>query len=191
VNKPPEVLQTARLRLRPPTVGDAEAIFHTYAKDPEVTPFLVWSPHRDIAETVTFLQGCESAWREGGRFPWVIEQVAARQLIGMIELRVASQHQVGAQPGERAAGSADVGYVIARPCWRKGYATEALRAVVDAAFTLPGLHRLWAVVDVENVASQRVLEKGGLRRETLLRRHLAHPNISTEPRDVYRHAITR
>ena len=191
MDKPSEVLQTARLRLRPPAASDAAAIFAAYAQDPQVTRFLLWNPHRDMAETVTFLQGCEAAWREGTRFPWVLELPPARQIIGMIELRLSPQHQVGRAPDDAAQGSADVGYVIARPWWGQGYATEALRAVVDAAFTLPALRRVWAVVDVENLASQRVLEKAGLRRETLLLQHVVHPNISAAPRDVYRHAITR
>ncbi len=178
---PAAILQTARLKLRPPTVADAPAIFGAYAQDPQVTRFVPWRPHRDVAETVAFLQGCEAAWREGGRFPWVIELAASGELLGMIELRLPPD----------PAGGADLGYVLARPHWGRGYATEALAAVVQAALALPAVRRVWAVVDVENVASQRVLEKAGLRREALLPRHLAHPNAGAEPRDVYRHAIER
>ena len=48
----------------------------------------------------------------------------------------------------------------------------------------------WAT-DVENIASQRVLEKVGVSCEGVLRKYIIHPNISDIPRDSYLHAVTR
>jgi ribosomal-protein-alanine N-acetyltransferase len=50
---------------------------------------------------------------------------------------------------------------------------------------------VWAVCDVENVASARVLEKAGLLWEGTLRRYILHPNVSPEPRDAHLYARTR
>lgn len=61
--------------------------------------------------------------------------------------------------------------------------TEAVRAVVDWAIGQPEMHRVWAVCDVDNKASARVLEKAGMEREGILRRWSIHPNISEFPRD--------
>ena len=51
----------------------------------------------------------------------------------------------------------------------KGYGTEALSAMVSFCFTSTELKRLWAEVDIRNVASQRILEKSGFTREGLIR----------------------
>ncbi|XBI72814.1 hypothetical protein VPH35_066687 [Triticum aestivum] len=62
--------------------------------------------------------------------------------------------------GDRPVGSGSLGYVVARAHWGKGVATAAVRQA-----------RVEALVDVCNVASQRVLEKAGFRREAVLRRY--------------------
>jgi RimJ/RimL family protein N-acetyltransferase len=65
---------------------------------------------------------------------------------------------------------AELGYVVARAHWGKGVATAAVRRAVAMVFgEVEGLEPVEALVDVRNVASQRVLEKAGFRREALLR----------------------
>ena len=55
---------TARLTLRKPELADAPAIFTAYAQDPEVTRFLVWRPHPDIATTQAYIEHCLSTWKD-------------------------------------------------------------------------------------------------------------------------------
>jgi len=86
--------------------------------------------------------------------------------------------------------NADVGYVLARQEWGRGFGTEALRGVLDFAFSQPAVQRVWAVCDVDNVASARVMEKAGMTREALVPAFIMHPNVSDQPRDVYRYART-
>jgi RimJ/RimL family protein N-acetyltransferase len=64
---------------------------------------------------------------------------------------------------------ASIGYEIAPRYWGKGYATEAARAMVAFGFGELRLHRIWARCVADNVASYRVLEKVGMRREGCLR----------------------
>jgi RimJ/RimL family protein N-acetyltransferase len=52
-------------------------------------------------------------------------------------------------------------------------------------------YRVYATTDVETVASQRMLEKVGMRGEGILRKHIVHPNSSDISRDSYMYAITR
>lgn len=106
------------------------------------------------------------------------DQRSEDEPIGMIELRM---------QGHRA----EIGYVLARSYWGRGYMTEAARAVVYWALSQTGVFRVWAVCDVENVASARVLEKLGMRREGTLSRWIIHPNISEQPRDCYCYAVTK
>lgn len=86
---------------------------------------------------------------------------------------------------------AELGYVLARDCWGRGVMTEAAQAVVTWALAQPGIYRVWAVTDVDNHGSARVLEKIGMQREGLLRRWMMHPNLSPEPRDCWCFARVR
>ena len=175
---PPRTLETPRLQLRPPRLDDAEAIFTGYARDPEVSRFLPWTAHSSLADTRAFLRECLDAWRGKSRFPWAITLRPGAFPIGMIELRLLGH-------------MGDVGYVLSRAQWGKGYMTEALRVVIDATLALDGVYRVSAVCDVENVASARVMEKAGMEREGVLRRFLMHSAMSAEPRDAYCYAKTR
>ncbi len=56
-------------------------------------------------------------------------------------------------------------YVLARPCWGRGYATEIARAIAQDAFTRQGLRRLVALIEPGNVASERVAAKVGMELE--------------------------
>ena len=85
----------------------------------------------------------------------------------------------------------EVGYVLARPYWGKGYMTEVLCAIIEWALAQPDIFRVQAVCDVENIASARVMEKAGMTREGTLRRYVSHPNLSNEPRDAYIYAAVK
>ena len=159
-------------------MDDAEAIFEGYAQDNQVTRHLIWKPHVDIEETKRFLVECVAGWMGASNFPWAITLKENGELIGMIGLRV-------------DGFKAEVGYALARPYWRRGFAAEALRPLVGWALEQPNIYRVWALCDVENVASARVLEKVGMQREGLLRRNVLHPNISDEPRDCYCYAVVK
>lgn len=176
--RPPSSFETPRLRLRPPLLEDADSIFERYGQDPEVTRHLVWKPHNTVEVTRAFLHRCVQCWVDGTAFPWVIETKNTSDLLGMIELRVDGH-------------MADLGYVLARPEWSKGYATEAARAVVGWAISQDSIYRVWAVVGTENPASVRVLEKVGMQREGVLRRWIAYPNQGPEPRDSFCYSVVR
>lgn len=176
--KPPEEFETKRLRLRIPALDDAEKIFNLYAQDKKVTRFLTWKPHDSIDETRAFLERCLDVWQQSRAFPWVVVEREQDQLIGMIELEV---------DGHRA----ELGYVLAQAFWGAGYATEAAQLVVDWAIAQPKIFRVWAVCDVENLPSARVLEKAGMKREGTLKRWLYHPNSDKKPRDCYVYSIVK
>jgi ribosomal-protein-alanine N-acetyltransferase len=86
---------------------------------------------------------------------------------------------------------ADFGYGIARQYWGYGYTTEAAKIVIQWALEQESIYRVWAICDVENVASTRVMDKAGMQKEGILRRFMLHPNISTEPRDCYCYSIVK
>ena len=168
---PPESFATERLVLRRPTPADAPAIY-AYGRDPGVTRYVIFPTHASVADAQQFLATCEPRWESGEEYCWLIVDREQQAVVGSFACRVRG-HAV------------DIGYVLARASWRRGYASEAGRAVVGWAAARPEIYRVWAVCDIDNTASARVLEKLGLLREGILRRWSVHPNLSPEPRDCY------
>ena len=175
---PPKTLKTERLRLRKAKLADAEPIFREYAQDPEVTRYVSWGAHADLDETREYVRMCLLAWDVGKAFHWVIERNDDKQVLGMMIARAG---------GEKW----ELGYVLARAHWGQGYMTEALKALIIWGLKQKEIYRIWAVCDVDNVASARVMEKAGMQREGILRRWSVHPNLSPEPRDSYCYAIVK
>ncbi|MCK5573199.1 MAG: GNAT family N-acetyltransferase [Bacteroidetes bacterium] len=165
----PETIETSRLILRKPRIDDAEDVFEAYASDPEVTLHLTWRTHTTVDETRDYIRQAIAGWEKSITFTWVITLKPTGRLIGSIDIRLET--------------NANVGYVLARRYWNMGYMTEAVAAVVAWALQMDEIYRAWAVCDVENVASARVLEKAGLEREGILRRWIVLPNKSGKPRD--------
>lgn len=177
--RPSEQLRTPRLLLRKPRLSDAPGIFAAYAADEEVTRYLTWQPHRDVAATTAFVQSCVTAWENGkGPYCWVITAGNEDAPLGMVALRVDDF-------------KADLGYVLARSHWGRGLMTEAVGAVVAWALAQEQIRRVWAVCDVENAASARVLEKCGLQFEGILRQWLRRPSAGNEPVDCRCYAVVK
>jgi RimJ/RimL family protein N-acetyltransferase len=176
--KPPGSIETERLILRKPHMDDAPTIFTAYAQDIEVTRYMTWRPNKDLEETYYHVELALKLWDEGKAYSYAITLKESDSVIGMIAL-----HPDGFKVG--------VGYVLARPHWGKGYMTEAAQAVVNWLLEQPDIFRVFATCDVENPASARVMEKAGMIREGILRRHALHPNVSDEPRDSYIYAIVK
>jgi RimJ/RimL family protein N-acetyltransferase len=170
-------LETPRLILRKPCMDDAPLIFSAYARDTEVTRYLTWHPHETVEDTRAFLTRTLRAWDEGAAYTWAITLRDSGTLVGMIDVRLECH--------------ANLGYVLARPYWNRGYMTEAVRAVVEWALAQEEVSRVWAVCDVENVASARVLEKAGMEFEGVLRRWMVLPNRSATPRDCSCFAVVK
>ena len=72
-----------------------------------------------------------------------------------------------------------VGYLLFSQYWGLGYATEMSIAILRYGFSVLGLPEIFAITDLPNVASQRVLEKAGLERKG--ERSFAHPAYSSGP----------
>jgi len=174
---PSESFTTARLLLRKPRLEDAPLIFASYAQDPEVVRYLTFLPHRELRESAEAVQRFIDNWETGKAFHWLIFQRENEQLVGAISAR----HDQGI----------NIGYALARPFWRQGFMSEAVSAVVEWAFSVPGIFRVWAVCDLENGASARLLERNGFREEGILRKWSLHPNVSRVPRDCCCYAKTR
>jgi ribosomal-protein-alanine N-acetyltransferase len=161
-----ERLETVRLVLRAPQRKDADAIF-AFASDPEVTRFLGWPRHTSLDDTRAFLDLSAAEWSQWPAGPLLIESRADRRILGSTGLSFETSYRAG------------TGYVLARPHWGKGIASEALAAVVDLAARLE-VQRLYALCHVAHPASAHVLERSGFTLEGVLRRYLVFPNLDDQ-----------
>jgi [ribosomal protein S5]-alanine N-acetyltransferase len=168
------ILETRRLRLRLPTLEDAAGVA-AYASDPDVARYVSWPLHRSLADAETFLTYAIGAIEKDIEHNWVIVDRATSSVAGTIGLRVQAHRR-------------ELGYALARRWWGRGVATEAAEAVVAWALAQVGVFRVWAVCDVDNVASARVLEKIGMQREGRLARWAVLPNLGGVARDCWCYA---
>jgi RimJ/RimL family protein N-acetyltransferase len=101
-------------------------------------------------------------WRAHGFGVWAVEEAAGDALVGEVGLRRTPDF-----PGGGPA--VEIGWLLARQAWGKGYATEAARAVLSYAFEQAGVDRVVSIARVENVRSERVMTRLGLSRQRTVR----------------------
>jgi ribosomal-protein-alanine N-acetyltransferase len=175
--KGPVEINTERLLLVRPGTGDAASIFTRYASDSEVTRFLGWPRHRTIADTEAFLVFSEAEWQRWPAGPYLIRSREHGELLGSTGFSF------------EAPAHAATGYVLAREAWGQGYATEALRAIVDIARHV-GVARLNAICHPQHRASSRVLEKCGFTRDEGWPGRVEFPNlVSGVEQEAYRYEL--
>lgn len=158
VRLPPPTLHTARLRLRPFTLGDADALFamHTSAYVLRYWNAPPWT-ERERAER--FIARSQQMAEEGSGARLAVERLGDGAFIGWCALSRWN-------PDYR---SASLGYCFDDAAWGHGYATEAACELLQWAFATLDLNRVQAETDTRNAASARVLEKLNFVREGTLR----------------------
>ena len=154
-------LETSRLVLRPLKMKDAKDIF-AYASDPDVARYVLWEPHKTVADTRNYIRYIRALYHRGLPASWAVTLRESGQVIGTIGFMWYSD----------ANSAAEIGYSFSKAHWNMGYATEALRAVIDSVFRTLPVNRLEAQHDVRNPASGRVMEKCGMRKEGVLRQRI-------------------
>jgi len=151
-------LDTTRLVIRTFEPGDADAWIALFS-DPEVRRFLPAT----LAPTPEVFQGAiesrHAMERELGYAMWAVEARTTGEFLGQCGLRPA------ATMDPNAGSEIDLAYHFVAGSWGKGYATEAVTAVLTHAFGLLGLDWVMAVAMPDNVGSWRVMEKAGMRYE--------------------------
>lgn len=153
-------LETARLILRPMTIDDAPDLKEWLSRDEVYT---YWGRKATIGEKEPerlFIDARPWVKRKPDMgFDWGIVSRETGKVIGTLTIFEVENNRM-----------AGVGYRLHPDWWGKGIATEALAEAVRFLFAQTELDRLWATVDVRNIASWRVLEKCGFLREGTVRR---------------------
>jgi len=168
----PERIETDRLVLQRLRYEDAEEIFYGYASKPEATRYVAWPTHQSVQETRRFLDYAVSAWEGGSEYTFSIRIKETNWFIGSIGI-------------VNDSGKVSFGYILGPGHWSKGYATEACATVMQHLRTQPGVYRIWTLVDTENTASCKVLEKCGFVREAKLYKWFRFINQDNKPKDCF------
>ena len=126
-----EILETARLLLRPFTVDDAQAVY-AYASHPEVGPPAGWNPHGSVEESRRVIETI---------FMPAHTLAVVRKSDGRL---IGSAGYVGKHRPELGLPSEEVGYALARDCWGQGLIPEAVEAILRHAFMEEGYAAIWA-----------------------------------------------
>jgi ribosomal-protein-alanine N-acetyltransferase len=155
VTFPAPVIVTARLALRRWTYAD-RGDFRAMLADADMMRFL----HEGLPMTATDADAALDktiAHYSAGFGDWAIVSLAHGEILGEAGLTTL-----------RESGEVELGYMLRRPFWGQGLATEAARAVMAHAFSALELSHLFAMVRPDNRASIHVLEKLGMRPDGLV-----------------------
>ena len=170
-------LQTDRLYFRQVSTDDINNI-HELHSLPETDKFNTLG----IPETIQATEKVITEWLVGQNakpqtsYIFCLDLVDTKQFIGLIALNI----------GKPNYKTAEVWFKIHKDYWRNGYTTEALTKLIDFGFNNLALHRIEAGCAVENIASSKVLEKVGMKKEGMKRKKLP---IRGEWKDNYSYAI--
>lgn len=139
------------VNLRPFKLSDAADVLE-YASDPDAIRYLSWNGVRSLEDAADFVR---KYYMTIPGF-YAIEDVWLHKCIGCIELKVVPRDE-----------KVILGYVLNRQFWGRGYMTEVLSAAIEFAFEELKMNRVEAIHYGPNVASGRVMQKAGMRKEGL------------------------
>jgi [ribosomal protein S5]-alanine N-acetyltransferase len=173
----PLLLQTKRLRINDIALTDIASI-HVLHSLPETDEFNTLGIPDAIEVTEKLVREWVMAQTQNPRTTYVFAVTikATRTFIGLIALNIGKSHYK----------TAEVWFKIHKDFWNKGYTTEAVIQLLDFGFNNLHLHRIEAGCATENLASIKVLEKIGMKREGMKRKKLP---IRGEWKDNYFYAI--
>lgn len=159
VHAPDYPIQTPRLNLRPITLDDAEAM-HAYKSVADVVRYVPYGPlsRQEVEQKIATTWAPTRFAQQGDAVCLAVEERSTGTLIGDVVLFWRSEE----------SRSGEVGYIFDPRFAGRGYATEAVEALLGIGFDGLGLHRITARLDDRNASSARVAERLGFRREARL-----------------------
>lgn len=145
-------IETERLVLRRFTLDDAEAMYHNWASDPEVTRFLMWPTHSSVEVTKGVLTDWVASYGKEDKYEWCIAKKENDEPIGSI----------GVVKTNEKIKCMEIGYCISRDYWHQGITSEAMKAVMEYLLEEVGVERIESRHDPKNPHSGAVMRKCGL-----------------------------
>lgn len=170
------VVYTDHLMLRPIQLSDAIDMFE-YASNPEVLKFVTFPRHTSVQHTMQVIEQLFLTRPDKGvpqAYAIVLKSIG--KMIGTVDIHTVKRYE-----------TVEIGYILNPMYWGKGYMTEAVKKMLEVTFDYIGVRRIEVQHDVENYASQRVIEKCGFVREGHLRK--AIPSYRGDYADTYLYSL--
>jgi ribosomal-protein-alanine N-acetyltransferase len=142
---------TARLLLRPFDDSDAKPL-HALVSVEGMLQYFPGPGQPTLEQVQRLIERQILHWQEHGLGWWGVELIDEGELLGWNGLQYLPETE-----------EVEVGYLLAKPYWNKGLATEGARAALRFGFDELQLEQIVGIVHPENKASERVLEKLGMR----------------------------
>lgn len=156
--KPFPTIETDRLILRKIKKSDAKDLYE-YCSSEVSARYSLWEPHEDLGVTRQYISWLLRSEKRGEYFTWGIELKSSGKLIGTVTLpSIDKDYKV-----------AEIGYGIIDSYWGNGYASEAIKAIMEYGFCTVGFICINAKIMKENSASVRVASAVGMQCDGLLR----------------------
>jgi ribosomal-protein-alanine N-acetyltransferase len=143
-------IRTPSLTLRPLQPADADALYQIY-KTEGVLQYFPNPVPPPLEKVERFIAGQGTHWEKHGYGNWGVLLEGKDEIIGWAGLQYLPELE-----------ETEVGFLLDRPFWGRGYATESALASLRFGFERFNLDHIIALVHPENLASQRVVEKCGL-----------------------------
>ena len=148
-------LEGKRVLLRPLEIKDAKSLQENI-NDPDIYKYTLTIPHPYTnSDAEWWINHTQERIKQKKAYELGIALKETSEIIG----------GMGLCHIDAKRDSAEVGYWLGKKYWGKGITTEALELLMNFAFNELKLHRLYANTFIDNIGSQRVLEKSGFTRE--------------------------
>jgi ribosomal-protein-alanine N-acetyltransferase len=154
-------IKTERLLLRRYSSEDAKAMHEKFGRDPKMFEYSGWNPYETEEMAEKTISGFIDSYDDPRFYGWAIDldepgdegvTLSGRRLIGT----------AGAFDYDDASSRIEVGMSIERECWGKGYASEALKAILEYLTESEGISSVTAWCADENTGSLKVMQKAGM-----------------------------
>ena len=149
--------ETPRLILREVTHDDIKGMFELDS-DPEVHRYLGNLPITRIEEAKNIIDYIRLQYEKNGIGRWAVELKETGEFLGWCGMKFIDDIEFDGQKYFH-----DVGYRFIRRYWGKGYGYESAQACFDYAFDTMKLDKLVGLAEVENIGSNKILSKIGLK----------------------------
>lgn len=152
-------IETDRLILRKFVIEDVEQSFINWASDCESSKYFAFYPHKEMSDTENIINQWLKAYQSGTNYIWAIVEKNSNEVIG----------NISADSSYQVLNICEVAYMLGSKWWNKGFATEALNAIVHYLFVNEGFYLIEAKYNSTNIASGKLLQKVGMKQDGVLR----------------------
>lgn len=147
-------METDRLIIRHFLPDDAEACMESWGRDADLRRYIVYYPMTDISQMRSFVKNMSAQ-----KNAWLLIEKKSNQTVGYVTIDIPYESlKIG-----------EVGYVIGKKYQGDAYTYEALKFLLNMYFTKYDLYLIEAKYNESNIASGKILEKLGFKKEAVLR----------------------